>query len=304
MASPKKSALGRGLSALLEHTETDITGASIQGERESAVLGSIANIGLESIEANPFQPRPRFENAALDELAESIRQHGIIQPVTVRKMGNGTFQLISGERRFRASQLAGLTEIPAYVRLANDQTMLEMALVENIQREDLNPIEVAISYKRLIDECDLTHEGLSEKLSKSRSNITNFLRLLKLPAEIQMALQKGNISMGHARALIGVDDHQKQLEIFERIINEVLSVRDVENLARKAKKVNLDPSIVESQKQFYNTARQNLAHNLNAKVDLKFLPKGNGKISIEFTNEHDLNRLIALLQNPNQNYSY
>ncbi|HAW19055.1 MAG TPA: chromosome partitioning protein ParB [Flavobacteriales bacterium] len=304
MASPKKSALGRGLSALLEHTETDITGASIQGERESAVLGSIANIGLESIEANPFQPRARFENAALDELAESIRQHGIIQPVTVRKMGNGTFQLISGERRFRASQLAGLTEIPAYVRLANDQTMLEMALVENIQREDLNPIEVAISYKRLIDECDLTHEGLSEKLSKSRSNITNFLRLLKLPAEIQMALQKGNISMGHARALIGVDDHQKQLEIFERIINEVLSVRDVENLARKAKKVNLDPSIVESQKQFYNTARQNLAHNLNAKVDLKFLPKGNGKISIEFTNEHDLNRLIALLQNPNQNYSY
>ena len=304
MASPKKSALGRGLSALLEHTETDITGASIQGERESAVLGSIANIGLESIEANPFQPRTRFENAALDELAESIRQHVIIQPVTVRKMGNGTFQLISGERRFRASQLAGLTEIPAYVRLANDQTMLEMALVENIQREDLNPIEVAISYKRLIDECDLTHEGLSEKLSKSRSNITNFLRLLKLPAEIQMALQKGNISMGHARALIGVDDHQKQLEIFERIINEVLSVRDVENLARKAKKVNLDPSIVESQKQFYNTARQNLAHNLNAKVDLKFLPKGNGKISIEFTNEHDLNRLIALLQNPNQNYSY
>jgi ParB family transcriptional regulator, chromosome partitioning protein len=304
MASPKKSALGRGLSALLEHTETDITAAAIQGERESAVLGSIANIGVEFIEANPFQPRTRFENAALDELAESIRQHGIIQPVTVRKMGNGTYQLISGERRFRASQLAELTEIPAYVRVANDQTMLEMALVENIQREDLNPIEVAISYKRLIDECDLTHEGLSEKLSKSRSNITNFLRLLKLPAEIQMALQKGNISMGHARALIGVDDHQKQLEIFERIINEVLSVRDVENLARKAKKVNLDPSVVESQKQFYNTARQNMAHNLNAKVDLKFLPKGNGKISIEFTNEHDLNRLIALLQNPNQNYSY
>ena len=302
MASPKKSALGRGLSALLEHTETDITAAPIQGERESAVRGSIANIGVEFIEANPFQPRTRFENAALDELAESIRQHGIIQPVTVRKMGNGTYQLISGERRFRASQLADLTEIPAYVRVANDQTMLEMALVENIQREDLNPIEVAVSYKRLIDECDLTHEGLSEKLSKSRSNITNFLRLLKLPAEIQMALQKGNISMGHARALIGVDDHQKQLEIFERIINEVLSVRDVENLARKAKKVNLDPSVFESQKQFYNTARQNMAHNLNAKVDLKFLPKGNGKISIEFTNEHDLNRLIALLQN--QNYSH
>ena len=221
MANPKKSALGRGLSALLESAETDITASAVSNSHS---VGSIANVRIDQIEANPFQPRTHFEAAALDELAESIRQHGIIQPVTLRKMGHDNFQLISGERRFRASQLAGLEEIPAYVRLANDQTMLEMALVENIQREDLNPIEVAISFKRLIDECDLTHEGLSEKVSKSRSNITNFLRLLKLPIEIQMALQKGMISMGHARALINVDDPIKQLQIFERIIDEVLSV--------------------------------------------------------------------------------
>jgi ParB family transcriptional regulator, chromosome partitioning protein len=304
MASPKKSALGRGLSALLESAETDITASAVSGSHESATLGSVANVSIDNIEANPFQPRTRFESHALDELAESIRQHGIIQPVTVRKMGNGNFQLISGERRFRASQLAGLDQIPAYIRIANDQTMLEMALVENIQREDLNPIEVAISYKRLIDECELTHEGLSEKISKSRSNITNFLRLLKLPAEIQMSLQKGHISMGHARALISVEDPNKQLEIFERIIDEVLSVRDVENLARKAKKPKTASNEGEAQKLFYQTAKQNIAHNLNAKIDLKFLPKGNGKITIEFINEHDLNRLIQLLQIQNQNFPY
>jgi ParB family transcriptional regulator, chromosome partitioning protein len=301
MANPKKSALGRGLSALLESAETDITASAVSNSHS---VGSIANVRIDQIEANPFQPRTHFEAAALDELAESIRQHGIIQPVTLRKMGHDNFQLISGERRFRASQLAGLEEIPAYVRLANDQTMLEMALVENIQREDLNPIEVAISFKRLIDECDLTHEGLSEKVSKSRSNITNFLRLLKLPIEIQMALQKGMISMGHARALINVDDPIKQLQIFERIIDEVLSVRDVENLARTAKKPAPTTNEDQARKQYYNLARQNMAHFLNASVDLKFLPKGNGKITIEFTNEHELNRLIQMLQAPSQNYSY
>ena len=304
MASPKKSALGRGLRALLEDIDSDVNSSRSLDSGDSHAIGSVANLAISKIEANPFQPRTRFETNALDELAKSISQHGIIQPVTVRKMGDGTFQLISGERRFRASQLAGLSDIPAYIRLANDQTMLEMALVENIQRQDLNPIEVAISYKRLIDECDLTHEGLSEKVSKSRSNITNFLRLLKLPAEIQMALQKGMISMGHARALIGVDDVQKQLEIFERIINEVLSVRDVENLTRKAKKPKTTGNEQAERKQYYQTARYNMAQSLNAKVDLKFLPKGNGRITIDFTNDHDLNRLILLLQGPNQNISY
>lgn len=305
MASPKKSALGRGLSALLESEETDITTAGNSvGSSRSATVGSISEISVSQIEANPFQPRSRFETVALDELAESIRTHGIIQPVTVRKMGNDTYQLISGERRFRASQLAGLEAVPAYVRIANDQTMLEMALVENIQRQDLNPIEIAISYKRLIDECELTHEGLSEKVSKSRSNITNFLRLLKLPPEIQMALQKGTISMGHARALINIDDREKQLEIFERIVDEVLSVRDVENLARKAKKPTPTDSEAQEQKKYYQDAKHNMSQYLGTKVDMKFLPKGNGKITIEFKNEYELNRLIQMLQHPNQNYSY
>ncbi|GAB4375655.1 MAG: ParB/RepB/Spo0J family partition protein [Salibacteraceae bacterium] len=302
MASPKKSALGRGLSALLESAETDITVNPSAAQPITA--GSIAMIAIDKIEANPFQPRTRFESQALDELAESIRIHGIIQPVTVRKMGNDTYQLISGERRFRASQLAGLNEIPAYVRIANDQTMLEMALVENIQREDLNPIEVAISYKRLIEECDLTHEALSEKVSKSRSNITNYLRLLKLPAEIQTALQKGVISMGHARALINIDDEVKQLELFERIVNEVLSVRDVENLARKAKRATTSGDENQSLKQYYQQARENMAQYLGTRVDLKILPKGNGKITIEFGNEYELNRLIQMLQHPTQNYPY
>ena len=301
MANPKKSALGRGLSALLEHEETDIThSAGIAG----ATAGSISEISISQIEANPFQPRSRFDSGALDELAESIRQHGVIQPVTVRKVGNDKYQLISGERRFRASQLAGMVSIPAYVRIANDQAMLELALVENIQREDLNPIEVAISYKRLIDECELTHEGLSEKISKSRSNITNFLRLLKLPPEIQMALSKGTISMGHARALINVDDPAKQLEIFERIIDEVLSVRDVENLARKAKKPKTGGNEAQQLKDYYRDAKYNISQTLNAKVDVKFMPNGNGKIMIDFVNEHDLNRLIQLLQVPQQNFNY
>ena len=300
MAKPKKSALGRGLSALLENEETDITGAS--GSSSRATVGSIAEIAIAKIEANPFQPRSRFESNALEELAESIRTHGVIQPVTVRKMGNDTYQLISGERRFRASQLAGLDVIPAYVRLANDQTMLEMALVENIQREDLNPIEVAMSYKRLIEECDLTHEGLSEKISKSRSNITNFLRLLKLPAEIQMALSKGTISMGHARALINIDDEQKQLEIFERIIDEVLSVRDVENLARQAKRPTKTQNEAAQKKAYYKDLKYNISQNLNTKVDLKFLPNGNGKIVIDFVNEHDLNRIVELLKSGGKNF--
>jgi ParB family chromosome partitioning protein len=293
MANPKKSALGRGLSALLEDDATDITRS---GGLSGGAVGSISEIKISQVEANPFQPRSRFESNALEELTESIRQHGVIQPVTVRKVGNDTYQLISGERRFRATQLAGLTMIPAYIRVANDQAMLELALVENIQREDLNPIEVAISYKRLLDECDLTHEGLSEKISKSRSNITNFLRLLKLPPEIQMALTKGSISMGHARALINVDDRAKQLEIFERIIDEVLSVRDVENLARKAKKPKENQNEAQLKKDYYRDAKYGISQALNAKVEMKFLPKGNGKIMIDFVNEHDLNRLIALLQ--------
>src|SRR5690606_37593299 len=205
--SVKKPAMGKGLSALLESASTDITSRS----NDKAVLGNIAMIQIDQIEANPFNPRTNFEVEALKELAASIQEHGIIQPITVRKVDIDKYQLISGERRFRASQLAGLEEIPAYIRLANDQAMLEMALVENIQREDLNSIEVALSYQRLIEECDLTQEQLSQKLSKSRSSTTNFLRLLKLPAPIQSAIRDGLISMGHARALVSAGDEARQL---------------------------------------------------------------------------------------------
>ncbi|MBA3901589.1 MAG: ParB/RepB/Spo0J family partition protein, partial [Bacteroidetes bacterium] len=191
----KRTALGRGLSALLEDSKTDITVSSDTG---SAVAGSISSISVEQIEANPFQPRTEFEEQALIDLSESIKEHGIIQPVTVRKLGYDKYQLISGERRFRASKIAGLTHIPAYVRIANDQAMLEMAIVENIQRENLDPIEVALSYKRLLDECNLTQEALSKKVSKNRTTVTNFLRLLKLPADIQAGLRDRKITMGHA----------------------------------------------------------------------------------------------------------
>jgi len=212
----KRSALGKGLSALLENAETDITSKS----NANGIVGSIATIEISSIEANPFNPRSNFEKEALQELSESIRIHGIIQPLTVRKLGRDKYQLISGERRFRASQLAGLTEVPAYIRIANDQTMLEMALVENIQREDLNPIEVALSYKRLIDECSLTQDQLSQKISKGRTSITNHLRLLKLPPAIQAGVKNNQITMGHARALVSAGDETIQIELFERVIAE------------------------------------------------------------------------------------
>ena len=222
--SKKQPALGRGLSALLQNSETDIT--SMNG----ATVGSVSMIDIHLIEANPFNPRTHFEKEALEELRQSILTHGIIQPLTVRKLGRDRYQLISGERRFRASQLAGLTEVPAYIRIANDQTMLEMALVENIQREDLNAIEVAFSYERLIDECKLTQEQLSEKVAKSRSHIANHIRLLKLPASIQAGVRDQVITMGHARALLSITDEKEQLIAFQQIIDESLSVRAVEQL--------------------------------------------------------------------------
>jgi ParB family chromosome partitioning protein len=198
----KKRALGRGLSALLENANTDIT--SKYSAADSHVAGSISEIEISSITANPFQPRKQFSVEALQELVDSIKIHGVIQPITVRKIGNDQFQLISGERRFRACTLAGLSAVPAYVKIANDQSMLEMALIENIQRENLDPIEVAISYERLINECELTQEEMADRVGKSRTSVTNFLRLLKLPDEIKKGLQERKLSMGHARALLGI----------------------------------------------------------------------------------------------------
>jgi ParB family transcriptional regulator, chromosome partitioning protein len=292
----KKPALGQGLKALLENAATDITSK----ENAHAVLGSIAMVKISSIQANPFNPRTNFEAEALEELAASIKEHGIIQPLTVRKMGVDSFQLISGERRFRASQIAGLEEVPVYIRLANDQAMLEMALVENIQREDLNAIEVALSYDRLIQECNLTQEELSQKLSKSRSSITNFLRLLKLPATIQSGIRDGLISMGHARALVSAGDEARQLALYNATVEEQWSVRQLERIIKdkievgetKNKATKADPApVTVDQDQF----RYVLAEKISAKIDIKKAANGSGKLVINFSSDNDLNRIFELL---------
>ncbi len=296
----KRSALGKGLSALLENSETDITTKS--ANTNSGLVGSVSMLPINSIEANPFNPRTNFEKAALEELSQSIAIHGIIQPLTVRKLGRDNYQLISGERRFRASQLAGLTEVPVYIRVANDQTMLEMALVENIQREDLNSIEVAISYQRLIEECSLTQDQLSQKVAKSRSSITNHLRLLKLPVDIQASVRDNVISMGHARALVSAGDESLQMAIFNRIVEDGLSVRDAEALIREG---YVEPRINEgnvkksssaikiSETQF--TFKEHLGDKLSTKIEIKKSTSGTGKLIVNFNSEVDLNRIIEIL---------
>ena len=284
--------MGRGLGALLENANTDITTSN-----SNANTGNVAMIAISSIEANPWQPRSEFEQTALNELTESIRVHGVIQPITVRKMGYDRYQLISGERRTRASLQAGLTEIPAFIRIANDQDMLEMALIENIQRSDLNAIEVALSYKRLLEECNLKHEELGERVGKDRTTVNNYLRLLKLPELIQRGIQLGKVSMGHARAMINMDDAVAQMELYEQIIREELSVRDVESLV-KAKKngqslglsmtgTDWDPEIDRITAAFYEKLR--------AAVHLKASGKGKGKIIISYKSREDLERILGLI---------
>ncbi len=293
--SNKRSALGKGLSALLENADTDVTSKS-SGE---GVVGSVAQIPLEHIEANPFQPRTEFDAEKLGELATSIKEQGIIQPITVRKLGYDKYQIISGERRFKASQIAGLKTIPAYIRVANDQGMLEMALVENIQRENLNPIEIAISYKRLITECSLTQELLSERVGKNRSTVTNFLRLLKLPPEIQSAVRDERLSMGHARSIAGVEDVVKQLWLFEEVLKNQLSVRETENLARESSKItksgkneNLSKDQVYSE---LNKIQKKLSERFNTKILVQNTGGGKGKIVIPYNDDDDLNRILDLL---------
>lgn len=294
----KRSALGKGLSALLENAETDITSTS----NNSGLVGSVSMLPINSIEANPFNPRTHFEKNALEELSQSIAIHGIIQPLTVRKLGRDKYQLISGERRFRASQLAGLTEVPAYIRVANDQTMLEMALVENIQREDLNSIEVALSYSRLIEECSLTQDQLSQKIAKSRSSITNHLRLLKLPADIQASVRDNVISMGHARALVSAGDEDLQMAIFNRVVEDGLSVRDAEALIREGYVEPRNPGTTTSKRKESTsmsegqyTFREHIGDKLSTKVEIKKSPNGSGKIILNFNSEVDLNRIIEIL---------
>lgn len=294
----KKRGLGRGLSALLEDPGTDITAHAPAEPGGQRVAGNVAMLPIGQIEANPFQPRTTFAPDALLELAQSIKELGIIQPITVRKLGYDRYQIISGERRFRASQVAGLAEIPAYIRIANDEAMLEMALVENIQREELDAIEVAISFQRLLEEVNLTQEALSEKVGKDRTTISNYLRLLKLSPEIQLALRQRQIGMGHARALLGVPDPAKQAELYRRIVESQLSVRQVEDLAREDKKPAARSAAVAAK---MNTARhkelgKNLSERYGSRVTVKQAPTGKGRIEIGFRNDDDLQRIMRLLE--------
>ncbi|WP_075343097.1 ParB/RepB/Spo0J family partition protein [Tenacibaculum agarivorans] len=290
----KKQALGRGLSALLKET-AEVNSAS--DENADKVVGSIIEIDLKLIEVNPFQPRTYFDEDALQELANSIRELGVIQPITVRKLAEDKFQLVSGERRFRASKLVGNASIPAYIRIANDQEMLEMALVENIQRKNLDPIEVALSYQRLIDEIKLTQEQLSIRVGKKRSTVTNYLRLLKLDPIIQTGMRDAFISMGHGRALINVESPSDQLKIYEKILRDKLSVRQTEDLVRNLKsgtvakaasKKSLPSAISASLKDFNDF--------FDAKINVTVANNGKGKISIPFNSIEDFNRIKELLK--------
>ena len=289
----KKRGLGRGLDAILQSPETDITSSDISG---NYVAGAVAELNIGFIEANPFQPRTDFDENALNELAESIKTQGVIQPVTVRKMGRDKYQLISGERRLRASKLAGLKTIPVFIRVANDEQMLEMALIENTHREGLNAIEIALSYQRLIEECNITQEQLSEKVGKDRSTVTNFLRLLKLPPEVQVALRDGFISMSQARAIINIEDKTKQLIILKEIIDKDLSVRQVEELVRSLNTKNIK---TKKQKDVLPEAFiykvDSLSKALNTKIKINRNSKGKGSLTINFKNDDDFERLISII---------
>ncbi|HSM62975.1 MAG TPA: ParB/RepB/Spo0J family partition protein [Gillisia sp.] len=292
----KKQALGRGLSALLKDPDHDIKSA--EDKNADKLVGHIVELELTSIEVNPFQPRTSFNEESLRELASSIKELGVIQPITVRKLDFNKFQLVSGERRFRASKLIGLKTVPAYIRIANDQESLEMALVENIQRQDLDPIEISLSYQRLIDEINLTQEQLSDRVGKNRSTIANYLRLLKLDPIIQTGMRDGFLSMGHGRAIINIEDPQIQLDIYEKILERSLSVRDTEKLVRELaggetkKPATKSPNL----SQEYKKGIKEFSDYLGAKVDIKVASKGKGKLIIPFTSEEDFNRIKKMIQ--------
>jgi ParB family chromosome partitioning protein len=294
----KKQALGRGLSALLKESGSDITSA--KDKNADKLVGNIVEIDIEAIEVNPFQPRSYFNEEALRELASSIKELGVIQPITVRKLSGNKFQLVSGERRFRASKLIGNKSIPAYIRIANDQEMLEMALVENIQRKDLDPIEVALSYQRLIDEISLTQEEMSKRVGKKRSTITNYLRLLKLDPIIQTGIRDGFLSMGHGRALINIESIDDQLAIYEKILQEKLSVRQTEQLV-KILKEGITKNIPQPKQEvelpkFVNKGLKTFSEYFGHKIDVKLSGENKGKIIIPFHSEEDFNRIKKLLQ--------
>jgi len=292
----RKSVLGRGLGSILRNPETDITTSS---DNKESIVGNINTIKIDVISTNPFQPRSEFDQEKLEELSHSIETLGIIQPITVRKLGNDKYQLISGERRLRASRMAGKIEIPAFIRIANDHEMLEMALVENIQRSNLNPIEVALSYQRLMEECKLTQEQCAERVGKKRSSVANFLRLLKLPEEIQLALQHSSILMGHARALINVKDKETQMNIFNDVVANGFSVREVEQLVRTFAEIGYKQTskpktaIISNSLPFSSQQKiHNLSKYLEKDIDIKRNKKGKGKLIIPFSSDDDFISLV------------
>jgi ParB family transcriptional regulator, chromosome partitioning protein len=290
----KKNALGRGLGALIDGVEKEVLEKKVEANMD---------ISVDSIEANPFQPRTTFDEQALEELAASIRKLGVVQPLTVRENGPGKYQLIAGERRLRAARLAGLTHVPAYIRTADDQGMLELALVENIQREDLDAVEVAISFQRLVEECKLTQEQLSDRVGKQRSTVANYLRLLRLPAEIQLGIRKKQLMMGHARTLINIDDPKKQINVYYQIIDGELSVRQSEELVRhlQTEKVK-DPEKIEKKKKInddFSRLSDHLHKIFDAKVNFRINENGKGKIVIQFDDQDEMERILGVFDRLN-----
>jgi ParB family chromosome partitioning protein len=297
MSSPKqnKDALGKGIRSLLQNIDSDLKGAS--GALKAGVAEAVTNvlrIPVDQIEPNPRQPRHDFDETALNELASSIKLHDIVQPITVSRMPSGKYRIVSGERRWRAAKLAGLKDVPAYIRQANDQELLELALLENLQREDLNAMEIALSYKRMMEELNYTQEQVAERMGKERSTVANYIRLLKLPPDIQVAVRKGELTMGHARALINVDTIDKQLYIFNEVKNRGLSVRQTEELVRRLYKgeTPVKESVKAPLPPAYKKIEDNLASHFSTKVKLSHHKNGHGQISIEYYSIQELNKIL------------
>ena len=297
MSNPnnKKDALGKGIRSLLQSIDQDLKTTSGTLKQDVVEKTTSSNfVPVEQIDVNPRQPRQDFDEEALKELAASIKMHGIIQPLTVSKVAGNRYRLIAGERRFRASTLAGLKEVPVYVRNVNDQELLELALLENLQRQDLNAIEIGLSYKRLMDECSLTQEQVAERMGKERSTVTNYIRLLKLPPAIVVAVRNGSLSMGHARALINVDSVDKQLHVFHKIMDDGLSVRQTENLVRTMYKqgVAVKKPVKAEMAPAFKKIEDNLASHFNTRVKLQHHKTGHGVISLEYYSLEELNALL------------
>lgn len=290
----KRKALGKGLAALLKDPREEVESADQKGAEE--VVGSISEIPLDRIKENPFQPRTFFDEEALEELANSIRELGVIQPITVRRVKKNRYELISGERRLRASKIAGIDSIPAYIRLANDQGMLEMALVENIQRQELDAVEVALSYQRLLDECEITQEEMSKRVGKKRSTVTNYLRLLKLPPIIQAGIRDRMLSMGHARALVNLPNEETQLKVYKDVVSKNLNVRQVEELVKDLQEgEGQSPKKVGSRAQLRKPLSIELSTLLGAAVQVKEKTDGEGEIVIRYNNDQELERIVSLI---------